>query len=98
MRARNDPDNDVPGKSAWGMNAVVAVLANKRLAMQAPARMLLPRPIILSLFLCRLFYAVKEGGGRSTTEDPGASEARKALHPRQRSSCECVGVERVGET
>lgn len=97
MRPTNDIHSNIPRKSAWGMKAVVAVLANKRLAMQTPARMLLPRPI-LSLFLCRLFYAVKEGGGRSTTEDPGASEARKALHPRQRSSCECVGVGRVGET
>ena len=40
---------NVPGKSAWGMNAIVAVLANKRLAMQAPARMLPPRPILSSV-------------------------------------------------
>lgn len=51
--------NNVPDKSAWGIKAVVAVLANKRLAMHAPARMLLlPRPILILCPAVVLFYVV----------------------------------------
>lgn len=93
-------DNDVPGKSAWGMKAVVAVLANKRLAMQTPARMLLlPRPILILCPAVVLFYGVKQVG-EVDAQNPGASKRRReALRPQQRLCCdECGGVIRVGKT